>query len=429
MVEGLSLGELAKVVHYSKGHLSRVETGSKPASGDLARRCDEALRARGQLLLAHQDSQKSAPPRSGLPRPVQLPPSIRGFTGRAQEFRSMDAVVSPGRIAPGTPPIVVVDGAAGVGKTAFALEWAHRNMSDFRDGVLFRDMQAVGPDSGGIDPGEVLEEFLRALGVAPAAVPSGNREKSAMYRTLLADMNVLVVLDNVADADRVRPLLPGSGTCAVLVTSRSRLPGLVVRDGAVRLTLGLLPPAEAVDLLRSVTDDTGSDLRRESPAAVLELARGCGFLPLALRIAAERWTSGQYARLDDMVAETGSGTGLLDFLDRADDGHASLRDVFSWSYRQLAEDEARAFRVVAPRSGSGISVRAAADLLGVQEHSARRLLEALHRVRLLELPEPGLYRAGRLISSYAAERAAERNRSCTVSRHGATVHMMGRQAG
>ncbi|MEU2830348.1 NB-ARC domain-containing protein [Streptomyces lavendulae] len=296
-------------------------------------------------------------------------------------------------------------GTAGVGKTAVALEWAHRNASAFPDGILFHDMRAYGPVGTAVEPHDVLAGFLHALGVEPERVPSGLQDRAAMYRSLLSGSRVLVVLDNVATAEQVRTLLPGSPHCGVLVTSRHRLPGLAVREGAVRLTLEPLSPAESCELLHTVTDGTDLGAGRAGQTALLELSRQCAYLPLALRIAAEHYSTGQYACLDDMVAELSDGAALLDLLACTNDATTSIRSVFSWSYQALEKDEARAFRVVGPHSQGGISVRAAADLLGVPEHVALRQLDVLFEAQLLGRTEPGRYSTTALLGAYAAELA------------------------
>ncbi|MFD8979486.1 helix-turn-helix domain-containing protein [Streptomyces sp. NPDC059564] len=409
LAEGLSLSELSKVVHYSKGHLSRIETGRKQASEDLARRCDDALRAQGRLALAHEKTGSAGRPRAGLPLPAQLPPATRGFVGRAQMLAALDRALpsADGAHRGGTP--VCVTGTAGVGKTAFALEWAHRNASAFPDGILFHDMRAHGPDGTAVEPYDVLPGFLHALGVEPERVPGGLQDRAAMYRSLLAGSRVLVVLDNVATAEQVRTLLPGSPHCGVLVTSRNRLPGLVVREGAVRITLEALSPDESCELLHAVTEGTGLSTRQADRTVLLELARQCGYLPLALRIAAEHYSTGQYARLDDMVAELNDGSALFDLLACANDVASSIRSVFSWSYQALEKDEARAFRVVAPHSRGGVSVQVAADLLGVPERVALRQLDALYQAQLLGRAEPGRYSTTALLGAYAAELAGALN--------------------
>ena len=197
-----------------------------------------------------------------------------------------------------TPTVVIsaIGGTAGVGKTALAVQWARQVAERFPDGQLYVNLR-------GYDPGQpmtatdALAGFLRALGVAGPDIPAGEDERAARYRSLLAARRMLVVLDNAGSVEQVRPLLPGSPGCVVLVTSRDTLAGLVARDGARRLTLDLLPLADAISLLRALIGDRVD----ADPAAAATLARRCARLPLALRVAAELAA----ARPDISLAEPG----------------------------------------------------------------------------------------------------------------------------
>ncbi|MGW1075952.1 helix-turn-helix domain-containing protein [Streptomyces sp. NPDC002537] len=404
--QGLSLSELSKLIHYSKGHLSRIESGDKQASEDLARRCDEALGARGELLSAHRVGSTVRRPRRTSRPPFQLPPDTSHFTGRHEEMAELDGVAArPDLARRGSVPVVLIDGMPGVGKTALALRWAHRNAEAFPDGVLFHDLGAYGPAGSTVRPDEALTASLHALGVEHGSEPTGPRERAALYRSLLSGRSVLVVLDNAASADQVRTLLPGSPGCAVLVTSRSRMAGLVARDGAARLSLRPLSCTES-SLLLARTASPG--LRDARPGMVSALAEHCGRLPLALRIAAERLSGFPPRQLDEVVRELGESEALLDFLDCPDDTTASVRTAFSWSYGRLEEDAARAFRLIGPRAGAGMPVRDAVGVLGVPKAAATRLTEILYQNNLLELTAPGRYRCDSLLGAYAAELAAAR---------------------
>ncbi|MGK5730355.1 helix-turn-helix domain-containing protein [Streptomyces sp. URMC 124] len=403
--QGLSLAGLSKTIHYSKGHLSRIESGDKRPSEDLARRCDEALGARGELLAAHRAlSTERSQGRTSCP-PFQLPPDPRHFTGRHAETAELDALAAlPGPAGGGAAPVVLIDGKPGVGKTALALRWAHRNAASFPDGVLFHDLGAYGPAGSTVRADEALAAGLRALGVEHGAQPADPRERAALHRSVLAGRSVLVVLDNAASADDVRTLLPGTPGCTVLVTSRSRMAGLVARDGAARLSLRSLSLADSSHLLARTA---GPGLRDAPAEAVSALAERCGLLPLALRIAAERLSAFPPGRLDAVVRELDAPEALLDFLHCPEDPTASVRSTFSWSYARLEEDAARAFRLLGPRAGAGMPVRDAADVLGVPPAAAARLMEVLHRNNLLELTAPGRYLCDSLLGAYAAELAGE----------------------
>ncbi|MFE5867716.1 helix-turn-helix domain-containing protein [Streptomyces roseifaciens] len=410
--QGLSLAGLSKLIHYSKGHLSRIESGDKRASEDLARRCDEALGTRGELLSVHRTCGAGRPSRRTSRPPFQLPPGASHFTGRREETDALDAVAArPDPARGGSVPLVLIDGKPGVGKTALALRWAHRNAAAFPDGVLFHDLGAYGPAGSAVRPDEALTAGLHALGIEYGSEPADPRERAALYRSLLSGRSVLVVIDNAASADEVRALLPGAPGCTVLVTSRSRMAGLVARDGAARLSLRPLSPAESSLLLARTAPSGLGDAR---PGAVSALAEHCGLLPLALRIAAERLSAFPSGQLDGVVRELGEPEALLDFLDCPEDTTASVRTAFSWSYGRLEEDAARAFRLIGPRAGAGMPVTDAAGLLGVPETAAARLMEVLHQHNLLELTAPGRYRCDSLLGAYAAELAVRDQRRTRV---------------
>jgi transcriptional regulator with XRE-family HTH domain len=212
--------------------------------------------------------------------PRQLPLDTRHFVGRRDELRLLEEF-SASNVSRGTPLVVVLCGPAGVGKTGLAVHWAHLAADRFPDGQLYANL---GTECGDPAPAEeILPAFLRALGTAGESIPDRVSEQSALFRTLVADRGALIVLDNAHRADQVRPLLPATSRCTVLVTSRSRQRELVAREGAYRLVLDGLPELHAVRLLHALIG-----YRVEcDPAAGYELARTCGCLPLALRVAAE----------------------------------------------------------------------------------------------------------------------------------------------
>ena len=298
----------------------------------------------------------------------------------------------------------VVAGTAGAGKTSLVLHWAHQVKDRFPDGQLFVNLR-------GYDPGEpvtaaqALQRFLRALGVAPSDVPQDVDDAAAMYRSLIADRRILILLDNAATVSQVRPLLPGGGDSLVVVTSRSRLAGLSVRDGANRITLGTLPEAEAVALLRAVTmgyrpEDDGDKLA--------ELARLCARLPLALRIAAERAASHPHMRLDDLINDLRDESALWDALSTGiDDEAEAIRSVFTWSYRALPTHSARLFRLLGLHPGATLSLPAAAALGDVAPTRTRQLLDNLVGAHLLEQTAPDRFQFHDLLRAYATDLAHE----------------------
>lgn len=279
--QGLSLAALARAVTYSKGHLSNVERDARVATEDLAARCDEALRTGGKLsrLLA-QDPARLAPTPAGQ-RPRQLPPDPPGVVGRSDELKTLNDLATPAR---GTGPrIVVVTGPAGIGKTTLALHWAHRVAPKFPDGVLFADLHGFDPSQGGpLHPAEALDAFLRQLFVDRASIPEGVDARAAMFRTVTSGRQLLLVLDNVATAEQVIPLLPNATRSIVVVTSRSGLPSLNIRYGATYLRVGTLDPQDSQELLRNVLGEGAGD------GDLAEIAELCNNEPLALRIAGYR---------------------------------------------------------------------------------------------------------------------------------------------
>ncbi len=204
--------------------------------------------------------------------------------------------------------------------------------------------------------------------------------QAGLYRSLLAGRRMVVVLDNAASPHQVRPLLPGSPTCVVVVTSRNQLSGLVARDGAHRLTLDVLPPEDAVTLLRCAV---GHDRVDAEPEAAAEVARHCEYLPLALRIAAERAAARSHLKLADLAEELAVERDRLDVLTADDDEVTGVRAVFSWSYRMLAPEAARVFRLLGLHPGPDVGVASAAALTGSTTTAVRCQLAALTSAHLL----------------------------------------------
>ncbi|WP_190122443.1 ATP-binding protein [Streptomyces inusitatus] len=324
------------------------------------------------------------------------------FVNRSHELGQLNAVLADRNGGRVVVSVHVVAGTAGAGKTSLVLHWAHQVKDQFPDGQLFINLR-------GYDPGEpvtaaqALQRFLRALGVAPAEVPQDVDDAAAMYRSLIADRRVLILLDNAATVSQVRPLLPGGGDSLAVVTSRSRLAGLSVRDGAQRITLGTLPEPEAVALLRAVTrgcrpEDDGDKLA--------ELAHLCARLPLALRIAAERAASHPHMRLDDLISDLRDESALWDALSTGiDDEAEAIRSVFTWSYRALSTHSARLFRLLGLHPGAAFSLPAAAALGEVTLSRTRQLLDDLVGAHLLEQTAPDRFQFHDLLRAYAGDLA------------------------
>ncbi|MDX3225566.1 tetratricopeptide repeat protein [Streptomyces sp. ME19-01-6] len=314
----------------------------------------------------------------------------------------LDAILTGGEGDSVVVAICVIAGTAGAGKTSLALRWAHQVKADFPDGQLYVNLR-------GYDPGEpvtgqeALHRFLTGLGVPPGAVPTDTEAAAALFRSLSADRRVLIVLDNAATVAQVRPLLPGHAGCLVIVTSRDRLSGLAVRDGAHRITLGTLPEPEAVALLRAVT----SGYRPEDDAEKLaELARLCARLPLALRIAAERAASHPHMRLDELIADLRDESALWAALSTGDEQDAdAVRSVFAWSYRALSPAAARLFRLLGLHPGPGFGLGAVSALAGISVRQARQLLDVLVGGHLLEQTAPDRFEFHDLLRAYATEQS------------------------
>jgi DNA-binding SARP family transcriptional activator/tetratricopeptide (TPR) repeat protein len=342
----------------------------------------------------------------GLPAPAvvprQLPAAVAGFTGRDHELARLTSLL--GQEPDGRAPAMVISaigGTAGVGKTALAVHWAHQVAARFPDGQLYINLRGYDPRSP-VAPADALAGFLQALGVPGQQIPVGADDRAGLYRSRLAGRRVLVILDNARDAGQVRPLLPGDPGCFAVVTSRDVLAGLVAADGAQRIDLDVLPPAEAVGLLRSLIGSRADD----DLEAAEELATLCARLPLALRIAAELAVSRPDAALTELTAELAASR--LDCLDAGDD-RTDVRAVFSWSVRQLPEDVARPFALAGLHPGEDLDVYAAAALDGISTAQARRVLGRLQRASLLQEAGGGRYGMHDLLRAYAREQAAARD--------------------
>lgn len=336
--------------------------------------------------------------------PRQLPGDVGGFVNRGSELRVLNAILDREPGASATTGIYVITGTAGVGKTSLALHWAHSVRDHFPDGQLYVNLR-------GYDPGEpvsaeqVLDHFLRALGVTASAIPMRLEARSALFRSLLADRRTLVVLDNAATVSQVRPLLPGNPNCLVIVTSRRRFSGLVARDGAHRLVLDVFAERDAVELLRTVTAGYRAP---DDDAALSELAHLCARLPLALRIAAERASSRPLMPLEELIADLRDESALWGALTAEEDDESdAVRTVFAWSYRALSEEAAKLFRLLGMHPGPDIGVSAAAALGATTVSKARQVLDVLAGAHVLEQPAHGRFQFHDLLRIYAAQQAIQ----------------------
>lgn len=337
-------------------------------------------------------------PRPELSKPpAQLPPMVRGFVGREDVFGALDTALAP------TEPagVAVVTGSAGTGKTATAVMWAHGHRDRFPDGQLYIDLRGFDPDPP-IAPLDALCSLLGGLGVPGGDVPDELADRAAMWRTAVDGRRLLVVLDNASDAEHVRPLLPGSSTCRVIITSRHTLTGLGVREGAHRVEVGVLPAADARRLLADLVGDRGDDLDAFGDA----LADQCGRLPLALRVAAEVVRSRPSVTVARLVDELADRQTRLDVL-HSDDARAAVRTVMSWSYDQLSPAAAHLFRLCSQIAGTDSDAYQLAALAGVGVREARRTAEHLVDVHLLTESSERRFGLHDLLRAYAAERSTD----------------------
>ncbi|MGW2642024.1 AfsR/SARP family transcriptional regulator [Streptomyces sp. NPDC001348] len=344
------------------------------------------------------------PPGAGVERtrpvPAQLPMAAGAFIGREEELARLEATLATAAERPAAVLISAVSGTAGVGKTALAVHWAHRARERFPDGQLYVNLRGYDPDQP-MTAADALVRFLTALGVPGQDVPLEADDRAARYRSEVADRRMLIVLDNAATVEQVRPLLPGTGSCAVLVTSRDSLAGLVAREGAHRLDLDLLPADAARALLRRLVGARGE----AEPGAVDALAAQCARLPLALRVAAELAVARPTTPLSELVAELADQQRRLDLLDADGDPRAAVAAVFSWSLRQLSPNVARTFRLLGLHPGPDFDAYAAAALCCDGLTEVRRALDVLARAHLVQPLDGGRYGMHDLLRAYATRLA------------------------
>ncbi|HTW04147.1 MAG TPA: BTAD domain-containing putative transcriptional regulator [Streptosporangiaceae bacterium] len=355
--------------------------------------------------------------------PRQLPAAAPHFVGRACELSSLSRQLRHGPDGDDGVAISVIGGTAGVGKTTLAVTWAHQVAGQFPDGQLYVNLRGYGPATNPImSPADALRGFLEAFAIPAGQIPASLESLAGMYRSLLSGRRVLVVLDNARDAAQVRPLLPGEAGCAVVITSRSQLTGLVASDGAAPLTLDVLSEADAKELLAR---RLGASRLADEPDAAAELTGMCARLPLALAITAARAASHPGARLTELVSELDDAVARLDALETGDPD-TSVRAVLSWSYENLAPEAARMFRLLALHPGPDVGIPAAASLAAVGPSQATGLLRMLTRAALLTEHAPGRFAFHDLLRAYATElvRATETSGDRRAAGHRVLDHYL-----
>ena len=395
-------GQQAQALTHYEGlrRLLAAELGTEP--GPPLRRLHHQILCSDPALDAPiLDPSAPAPPAELPVAPVvprQLPPVPATFTGRAAELARLTAAFEATR---GAVAVAAVCGAGGIGKTWLVLRWAHRHSERFPDGQLYVNLRGFDPVQPPLEPAAAVRSFLGALGLPAAGLPPDPESQVAMYRSLLAGRRVLVVLDDARDSAQVAPLLPGSPGCAVLVTSRRRLTGLVTAHDARPVALGPLTDAAARDLLRA---RLGEDQLSAATDAVDVLVAHCAGLPLALGIVAARAATDPAAGLGGLaadLAETGSRLDLLDAGELA----LGLRAVLDSSVRTVSAPAARLFTRLGLAPGPEFGVAAAASAAGTPSPDVRRLLRELADVNLINENVPQRYRIHDLVRLYAIELA------------------------
>jgi transcriptional regulator with XRE-family HTH domain len=333
--------------------------------------------------------------------PAQLPMDVHGFAGREDQLARLDAILATAGEQPTTAVPSAISGTAGVGKTTVAVHWAHRVAGWFGDGQLYVNLRGFDPTGSAVSPAKALGGFLDALGVPPQRIPTGLDGRAALYRSLLAGRRMLVLLDNARDAEHVRPPLPGTPGCLVVVTSRNQLTGLVVGEGAQPLTLDLLSDDEARELL---VRRLGTERVAAEPQAVGEIIARCARLPLALAIVAARAAIHADISLTVLAEELRRAGESLDAF-AGDHTAADVRAVFFWSCRALSVEAARLFRLLGLHPGPDLSAPAAASMARSAAGPVRRCLAELTWAHLVTEHLPDRHTFHDLLRTYAVELA------------------------
>ncbi|MGA5132008.1 AfsR/SARP family transcriptional regulator [Streptomyces olivoreticuli] len=398
----------ALAVYADTRKLLADELGVDPCP-ELAELQQRILQADADLTLhlSHDDRPHAGPT---FIRPAQLPATVSDFTGRAAFVDELSDQLSTaeGRIM----AVSAVAGIGGVGKTTLAVHVAHAARNHFPDGQLYVDLQGAGPVPA--EPEAVLGSFLRALGIPDASIPDGLQERAALFRTTLDGRRVLALLDNARDAAQIRPLLPGTEGCAALVTSRARMVDLA---GAHLVDLDVMSPDEALVLFTRIVGHERVNAERD---AAMDVVAACGFLPLAIRIAASRLAARRTWTVSVLARKLADERRRLDEL-RA--GDLAVKATFELGYGQLEPAQARAFRLLGLADGPDISLAAASAVLDLDADATEELLESLVDTSLLESAAPGRYRFHDLVRLYARA-CAERDEQPPAERCAAMSRLL-----
>jgi DNA-binding SARP family transcriptional activator len=335
--------------------------------------------------------------REHIPMPAQLPRDLSTFVARDCELKQLNSLIKDDDTDAEGAAVTAILGMAGVGKTALAVHWAHQIRHQFSDGQVYLNLRGNDPAEPAMDPAEALRTVLEAFGVPAQQIPVGLEARAALYRSVLNGQQVLIVLDNAHDAEQVRPLLPGSAGCRVLLTSRNQLTSLAAIDGAHLLTLEPLSDSDAQALLAR---RLGAHRVSGEAAAVEQILLGCAGLPLALSIVAARAVPGfPLAVVADRLR---AARGSLDAFDGGDET-ANLRSVLAGSYRYLSPAAARLFRLLPLLPGPDFASCVLAGLAGIAPADVESPVFELRRANLINEAKPGLYALHELHRAYASE--------------------------
>jgi hypothetical protein len=405
---GLSQQDLAERSGLSVRAIGKLECGQTrwPYPDSVGRLADalglrdeeraEFIAVAGRRLGQGTGPARPEPGHFCIPR--LLPAPVPAFTGRDGELVALTRMLgAPG----GTALVTAITGTAGAGKTALAVHWAHQVAEAFPDGQLSVNLGGFGPSSSPLTPQDAVRVFLDALGVPADRLPATAEARLGLYRSLLAGKRMLILLDNARDAAQVRPLLPGSPSCRVVVTSRDQLPGLTAIEAARPLTVNALSRTEAQQLLAG---RLGSLRLAADRHATEQIISSCAGLPLALCIVAARAELRPDLPLARIAADLAGRRRLDGFTDMADPA-ADIRASLSWSYRLLGGAAARAFRLAGLHPGADLEPRAVAALTGMTPDLAGRALDDLARANLIQAAGQERFTMNGLLRAYALEQA------------------------
>jgi tetratricopeptide (TPR) repeat protein/transcriptional regulator with XRE-family HTH domain len=403
---GLSLGDVANRTNYSASYISKLLHGHRPLLPAVVHELDTAVNAGGELerIAAEQRAGSVAPV-----RPMQSPPAVAGFIGREQYLQDFTKTL-PMHTRPGVAATVVIEGGFWTGKTALAVHWVATVIDRFPGGCLFADLRGFAPGAPA-DPKGVLEGFLRSLGAGPEHLTGSVDDLAGRFRSLLAQRPAVVLLDNAAGSDQVRPLLPGAGSLAV-ITSREHQPGILFDTGGLCVDLPALSSEEALTLLRHRLGAARVDAEAQAAEAVV---RQCGYLPKAVLIAAEHLMQHPHRSLRDMAEYLGQDRRRLDLLSSSD-RTGNIRGVIDLSYLALDPRAARVFRLLGICPAYTVSAESTAALAEIDVDDAQAALDTLLGAHLVERAHAGRVRMNDLLRSYAYERAIVEEHMSEVER-------------